>query len=239
MRVSSTSSHACSSRPPRESSPSRALPMAVLLRASRARSRASRPRADSGRSTAGAVGSSTRRSSSSSGSVGAPSRVPTPARSPTSLRSSRSASRSVGGPQRLCRGGGADRTRQLLATARAPPDEADHRPHEDEGDDDGDGNDFPDLLQHGAILARRTADGAGDARSAGRVPLRGRPARAQRPIGLGVSRCVRTRPTTSSPRWVRTSRPSRRAWATTNPMTTIPPTRQTSMPNTRANMGPA
>jgi hypothetical protein len=102
MRVSSTSSHASSSSPPRESNASRAFPIAVLLRASRARSRARRPRAEAGRSRVGS--SSTRRSSSTSGSTGVgrggASRVSTP---PRSL----SVSRSVGGAVVLeGRGGG-------------------------------------------------------------------------------------------------------------------------------------
>ena len=90
IRVSSTSSHASSSRPPRESRTSSALPMAVLLRASRARRRARRPRAEAGRSRVGS--SSMRMSSSTSGSAGrvGAGRVST-------LPPSASLSRSVGG----------------------------------------------------------------------------------------------------------------------------------------------
>ncbi len=51
--MSSTSSHACSSRPPRDSSPSRLCPKALLERARRDRRRCSRPPAGAGRSRLG------------------------------------------------------------------------------------------------------------------------------------------------------------------------------------------
>ena len=54
--MSSTSSQACSSRPPRDSSPSRLCPKALLERARRDRRRCSRPPAGAGRSSSGASG---------------------------------------------------------------------------------------------------------------------------------------------------------------------------------------
>ena len=112
--------------------------------AGQAGAEASQPaRAEAGRSRVGS--SSTRMSSSTSGSAGrvGAGRVST-------LPPSASLSRSVGGAvgdEGLRRWW---RRRQLLLARRPPANQPDDARHEDDGDDGADGNDLPDLVEHGA-----------------------------------------------------------------------------------------
>ena len=145
IRVSSTSSHASSSRPPRESRTSSALPMAVLLRARRARRRARRPRAEAGRSR---VGSSSTRSVVVDLGLG---------RAGRRGRRKGVDAPTVGVAVEVGRRGGRRRglrrwwrRRQLLLARRPPANQPDDARHEDDGDDGADGNDLPDLVEHGA-----------------------------------------------------------------------------------------
>ena len=142
MRVSSTSSQAASSRRPRESRASRPCPRAVLERDSRARRRVSRPWAESGRSRLG--------TGSGSGRVSGAGRVSTPP--PTSSterfgasRGSVASSPTPGSTSVSVRGSA---PRGLLGPASPATHEPEQHASEDHEDPDGDGNPFPQLINH-------------------------------------------------------------------------------------------
>ena len=142
-RVSSTSSQACSSRPPRLRSPSSALPRAEFERASRARRRFRRPADASGRSIAGAGAGS-----GSTSGPGTGGRVSIPAVSWTdrfgASRGGAASSPTPGRTSPVARRGG----RQVPAASAPAAQQPEQDATEDDEDADGNGDVLPQLINH-------------------------------------------------------------------------------------------